>query len=254
MNIFTKHLEISVGIGILMTIVVGGFLTEAGRAFFQWGCDGLKRLFGFKATPLAPSISELEIDGYLARQTGLTVDQIQPLRETLERTQADLAAMRARHRDWAAEIDKAVQGFNQARPKDTDLALSHIAELIADRRDAQTRELRLAEAVAKHTRAVLVYPYDYAQSAPLLCAAAELAGDCPWYWIDCGRARETLGDLDAAMTAYEKARDVAKAGHQIREHAAAQTDIANLHHQQGRHDEAADLYRAALTVFRNEAD
>jgi len=45
MNIFTEHLEISVAIGILMTIVVGGFLTEAGRAFFQWGCDGLKRLF-----------------------------------------------------------------------------------------------------------------------------------------------------------------------------------------------------------------
>ena len=253
MNIFTEHLEISVGIGILMTIVVGGFLTEAGRAFFQWGCDGLKRLFGFKATPLAPSISELEIDGYLARQTGLTVDQIQPLRETLERTQADLSAMRARYPDWAAEIDKAVQGFNEARPEDTDLALSHIAELIAHRRDAQTRELRLAEAVAKHTRAVLVYPYDYAQSAPLLCDAAELAGDRPWYWIDCGRARETLGDLDAAMTAYEKARDVAKAGHQARERAAAEIGIADLHHQQGRHEKAEKLYRAALTFFRNEA-
>ena len=253
MNIFTEHLEISVGIGILATIVVGGFLTEAGRAFFQWGCDGLKRLFGFKATPPAPSTSELEIDGHLARQTGLTVDQIQPLRETLERTQADLAAMRARYPDWAAEIDKAVQGFNQARPKDTDLALSHIAELIADRRDAQTRELRLAEAVAKHTRAVLVYPYDYAQSAPLLCDAAELAGDRPWYWIDCGRARATLGDLDAAMAAYETARDVAKAGHQARECAAAEIGIADLHHQQGRHEKAEKLYRAALTFFRNAA-
>ena len=92
------------------------------------------------------------------------------------------------------------------------LALSHIAELIADRRDAQTRELRLAEAVAKHTRAVLVYPYDYAQSAPLLCDAAELAGDRPWYWIDCGRARETLGDLDAAMTAYDRPVTLPKQG------------------------------------------
>ena len=209
--------------------------------------------FGFKATPPAPSISELEIDGHLARQTGLTVDQIRQLRETLERTQADLAAMRARYPDWAAEIDKAVQGFNQARPKDTDLALSHIAELIADRRDAQTRELRLAEAVAKHTRAVLVYPYDHAQSAPLLCDAAELAGDRPWYWIDCGRARATLGDLDAAMAAFETARDVAKAGRQMREHTIALSEIADLQHQQGHLNQAEKLYRTTLTFFRNEA-
>ena len=76
MNIFTEHLEILVAIGILATIVFGGFLTEAGRAFLQWGCDGPKRLFWFKATPPAPSISKLEIDVHLARQTGLTVDQI----------------------------------------------------------------------------------------------------------------------------------------------------------------------------------
>ena len=87
--------------------------------------------------------------------------------------------MRARYPDWAAEIDKAVQGFNKARPKDTDLALSHFAEFIAHRLDAQTRALRLAEVVAKHTRAVLVYPYDYAQPAPLLCDTAELGGDRP---------------------------------------------------------------------------
>ena len=49
--------------------------------------------------------------------------------------------MRARYPDWAAEIDKAVQGFNEVRPEETDLALSHIAELIAHRRNAQTREL-----------------------------------------------------------------------------------------------------------------
>ena len=203
--------------------------------------------FGFKATPPAPFISELEIDGHLARQTGLTVDQIQPLRETLERTHADLAAMRARYPDWATEIDKAVQGFNEAQPEETDLALSHIVVLIAHRRDA--RELRLAEAVAEHTRAVLVYPYDHAQTAPLLCAATKLAGDRPWYWIDCGRARETLGNLDAAMTAYEKARNVAKAGHQAHEHATAEIAIADLHHQQGRHEKAEKLYRAALTFL-----
>ena len=132
--------------------------------------------FWFKATPPAPSISELEIDCHLARQTVLTVDQIQPLRETLERTQADLAAMQARYPDWATEIDKAVQGFNEVRPEETDLALSHISELIAHHRNAQTRELHLTEAVAKHTRAVLVYSFDHAQSALLLCAATKLAG------------------------------------------------------------------------------
>ncbi|MEC8675982.1 MAG: hypothetical protein VXY54_09140 [Pseudomonadota bacterium] len=128
----------------------------------------------------------------MARRYGLTVNQFLKQSDQFKRMQADLSAMRARYPDWAAEIDKVVQGVNDARPDETDLALSHIAELIAHRRDAQTRELRLAEAVAKHTRAVLVYPYDHAQSAPLLCDAAELAGDRPWYWIDCGRARETL--------------------------------------------------------------
>ena len=84
----------------------------------------------------------------MARRYGLTVNQFLKQSDQFERMQADLSAMRARYPDWAAEIDKAVQGFNQAWPKDTDLALSHIAELIAHRRDAQTRELRLAEAVA----------------------------------------------------------------------------------------------------------
>ena len=55
------------------------------------------------------------------------------------------------------------------------------------------------------------------------------------------------------MTAYEKARNVAKAGPQARERVAAEIGIADLHHQQGRHEKAEKLYRGALTLFRNEA-
>ncbi|MED5517188.1 MAG: hypothetical protein VX612_00525, partial [Pseudomonadota bacterium] len=87
----------------------------------------------------------------------------------------------------------------------------------------------------------------------MLCDAAELAGDRPWYWIDCGCARATLGDLDTAMAAFKTARDIAKAGRQMREHTIALGEIADLQHQQGHLNQAEKLYRTTLTFFRNEA-
>ncbi|MEC7516474.1 MAG: hypothetical protein VX784_15010 [Pseudomonadota bacterium] len=168
LNIDFLSLEIWPLIAAVLIVVLCIFFKNAlaslGTNFGNWLSSFLPRKAEDEPTALSPgsSISELAIEGLLARRYGLTVNQFLKQSDQFERMQADLSAMRAQYPDWAAEIDKAVQGVNEARPEDTDLALSHIEALTAHRPNAQTQELRLAEAVAKHTRAVLVYPYDYA--------------------------------------------------------------------------------------------
>jgi len=50
--------------------------------------------------------------------------------------------------------------------------------------------LNHAEASSKVARANLLYPFNVAKAAPLLYAAAELAGDNFNYWMLCGRAQK----------------------------------------------------------------
>lgn len=140
LNIDFLSLEIWPLIAAVLIVVLCIFFKNAlaslGTNFGNWLSSFLPRKAEDEPTALSPgsSISELAIESLLARRYGLTVNQFLKQSDQFERMQADLSAMRARYPDWAAEIDKEVQGVNEARPEDTDLALSHIEALTAHRR------------------------------------------------------------------------------------------------------------------------
>ncbi len=193
--------------------------------------------------------SELEIEGYLAKIGGLSVDAAEAMRQQLQRTRSDLTEMREDHPDWAAEIDAAIRGFNESEPQQTDAALTKIETLIAKRRNI----LRGEEAKTKRARATLVYPFDYARAEPLLCDAAALAETRFWYWIECSRVRRKLGLYPPALAATQTARSLAKAQGEARNFEVAGDDLGDLLVIEGRYEEAAKLFEEGLLTARERS-
>ena len=118
---------------------------------------------------------------------------------------------------------------------------------MADRR----HELRLSEASSKVAQANLLYPFNVSKSEPLLCAAANLADQNFWYWIECGQMREKTGDLKHAKAAFLKARDVAALQNpQGREYSVALDDLGDVHVAQGDIPAALIAYEEGLEIRR----
>ena len=114
--------------------------------------------------------------------------------------------LRAKHPEWQDEINKIVQGFNSDGPEATEQAFEDLDHLIGQSRV----KLNHAEASSKVARANLLYSFNVAKAAPLLCAAAHLAGEYFDYWMHCGRAQVKLGQLSQAQKTFETAKSVAK--------------------------------------------
>ena len=111
--------------------------------------------------------------------------------------------------------------------------------------------LNHAEASSKVARANLLYPFNVAKAAPLLYAAAELAGDNFNYWMLCGRAQVKLGMLSQAQQAFETAKAVAKKRNPHgREYAGVLTDLGDVHVAQGDIPAALIAYQEGLGIRR----
>ena len=112
-------------------------------------------------------------------------------------------------------------------------------------------KLNQAEASSKVARANLLYSFNVAKAAPLLCAAAHLAGDNFWYWINCGRAQEKLGQLALEQKTFETAKVVAKNENpQGRDYSVALNDLGNMHVAQGDIPAALIAYEEGLGIAR----
>ena len=101
---------------ILLCIFFKNAFASLGTNVGNWLSSFLLRKAEDEPTALSPgsSIYEPAIEGLLARRYGLTINQFLKQSDQFEQMQADLSAMRARYPDWAAEIDKVVQGVNDA--------------------------------------------------------------------------------------------------------------------------------------------
>ena len=135
-----------------------------------------------------------------------TQKDFEDFKSQLETAQRELDDLRAKHPDWQDEINKIVLGINSDGSVATEQAFEDLDHLIGQSRVA----LNHAEASSKVARANLLYPFNVAKAAPLLYAAAELAGDNFNYWMLCGRAQVKLGMLSQAQQAFETAKAVAK--------------------------------------------
>ena len=165
----------------------------------------------------------------------------------METAQRELDDLRAKHPEWQDEINKIVQGFNRDGPEATEQAFEDLDHLIGQSRV----KLNQAEASSKVARANLLYSFNVAKAAPLLCAAAHLAGDNFWYWINCGRAQVKLGQLSQAQKAFETAKSVAKNENpQGRDYSAALNDLGNVHMAQGYMPAALIAYEEGLEIAR----
>ena len=112
-------------------------------------------------------------------------------------------------------------------------------------------KLNQAEASSKVARVNLLYSFNVAKAAPLLCAAAHLAGDNFWYWINCGRAQVKLEQLSQAQKAFETAKSFAKNDNpQGRDYSAALNDLGNVHMAQGDMPAALIAYEEGLEIAR----
>ena len=101
LNIDFLSLEIWPLIAAVLIVVLCIFFKNAlaslGTNFGNWLSSFLPRKAEDEPTALSPgsSISELAIEGLLARRYGLTVNQFLKQSDQFERMQADLSAMRA---------------------------------------------------------------------------------------------------------------------------------------------------------------
>ena len=173
--------------------------------------------------------------------------QVDDYKFQLETAQRELDDLRAKHPEWQDEINKIVQGFNSDGPEATEQAFEDLDHLIGQSRVA----LNHAEASSKVARANLLYSFNVAKAAPLLCAAAHLVGDNFNYWIHCGRAQVKLGQLSKAQKAFETAKVVAKNENpQGRDYSVALNDLGNMHVAQGDRPTALNAYEEGLGIHR----
>ena len=174
-----------------------------------------------------------------------TQKDIEDFKSQLETAQRELDDLRAKHPDWQDEINKIVLGINSDGSVATEQAFEDLDHLIGRSRVA----LNHAEASSKVARANLLYPFNVAKAAPLLYAAAELAGDNFNYWMLCGRAQVKLGMLSQAQQAFETAKAVAKKRNpQGREYAGVLTDLGDVHVAQGDIPAALIAYQEDLEI------
>ena len=176
-----------------------------------------------------------------------TQKDFEDFKSQLETAQRELDDLRAKHPEWQDEINKIVLGINSDGPEATEQGFEDLDHLIGQNRVA----LNHAEASSKVARANLLYPFNVAKAAPLLYAAAELAGDNFNYWMLCGRAQVKLGMLSQAQQAFETAKAVAKNENpQGREYAGGLTDLGDVHVAQGDIPAALIAYQEGLGIRR----
>ena len=121
--------------------------------------------------PPAPLIDQDLIIGEAVEAGFVAPEDVAALQENLERTQADLEAVREERPDLRAEVDRAIEAVNA---NDPDAAAAAFAEANAVI-EAEAREARLEQARLKNAEANLLYPFEASKSAPLLCAAAAVS-------------------------------------------------------------------------------
>ncbi|MCY4334401.1 MAG: tetratricopeptide repeat protein [Litoreibacter sp.] len=171
------------------------------------------------------------------------------LQDQLVRTQADLDELRALNPDWAQEVNTVIDAVNNAEPDAARQAFANLRELIAERRT----ELRIEEARLNHAEATLLYSFEVSKAEPLLCAAAYLADQDFFYWIDCGEARMSVGDLKAAQAAFEKASGLTTDKPNSRDAMIAKNWFGNVHVSKGELSPALQVYEAGLKISRELA-
>ncbi|MEP1698564.1 MAG: hypothetical protein ABJJ69_18680, partial [Paracoccaceae bacterium] len=196
----------------------------------------------------SPPVIDQELVFAIAESQGhLSPEATRKLREQVARTQTDLDALRQQYPDWASEIDRAINAFNESDIEGARSAFEEIDHLITERR----ADLRLEQARSKHAQATLLYPSRLSQSGPLLCDAAQLAESNVWYWVDCGRAQEALGSLNAAMAAFQSASDSAGQTGALHDNAVVLVEIGDVRLEQGQLDAALDAFTESLDIRRD---
>jgi tetratricopeptide (TPR) repeat protein len=186
----------------------------------------------------------------------LSPERARALEEQVARTQADLERLRRDNPDWAADVDAAIAAFNASDPDAAREAFARIDALIDERRAALLAEeatLRLEAARSKHAQATLLYLFEASKAEPLLTAAAELAATNVWYWIECGRARKHLGNLNTALEAYARAERIARDAPAPRDRAAALDGTGDVFTAQGDLQAARAAFDESLSIVRNLA-
>ncbi|ARE41671.1 hypothetical protein RGUI_3530 [Rhodovulum sp. P5] len=160
----------------------------------------------------APSAPFVRVDPGVvvarAEQQGhVSAEAAARLSDRVGRVETALDELRGAHPDWTADIDAAIAGFNAGQIDSAQAAFARIDALIAPRWADWSRE----DAQSKYVQATLFHALDATRSEPLLCAAATLAQDEAWYWIDCGQARMATGNTPEALSAFASAQDLAMA-------------------------------------------
>ncbi|MFK7874742.1 MAG: tetratricopeptide repeat protein [Paracoccaceae bacterium] len=193
---------------------------------------------------------ELNIDGItetFVEQGFLAPDDASALQDQLVRTQADLDELRTLNPDWAQEVNSVIDAVNNAEPDAARQAFSNLRDLIAERR----AELRVEEARLNHAEATLLYTFEVSKAEPLLCAAAYLADQDFFYWIDCGEARLAVGDLNAAQAAFDTASGLTVDEPKSRNAMVAKNWIGNIHVRRGELWLALQAFEDGLRVARD---
>ena len=173
-------------------------------------------------------------------------EHVAALEQQVARTEADLDKLRRAHPDWHAKIDEAIQAFNESDLTRARTAFIQIDALIA----AGRAELAAEAARSKYAQATLFYPFEASRAEPLLCEAAELANSDVWYWVECAHARIVIGNLAAAMVAFEAAHKLAVSGNVESDTRATLEGIGDVRFYQGDLTAALAAYEESLEIRR----
>lgn len=204
-------------------------------------------LFASHAFRPSPVIDQELVFAIAESQGHLSPEATRKLREQVARTQTDLEALHQQYPDWASEIDRAINAFNESDIEGARSAFEEIDDLIIERR----ADLRLEHARSKHAQATLFHPFDFSKAVPLLCEAAELAASEVSYRIECGRGRLQLGDLSSAFEAFRIAHDITSSSGDLKEQSRALDGIGNVRFMQGQFDAALVAFQGALEIDRD---
>ncbi len=90
----------------------------------------------------------------------------------------------------------------------------------------------------------------YIERSLALYTALNESGSIPWLLVEAGMAYTSLGDVEAARNAYQKALAAWQAEKNLNAQANVLNNMAVLHHQNGEYEQAADTYEMGLSLAR----